>query len=326
MLDDRIARRRVLGYVVPLLVSLALVFASGNPILREFQRGIGFAFAPIEDALSSATRGVTSIFATIAEIDRLRKTNQALDEENRRLRVDNQQLEELRRENVLLSELLETRSNIDFTTVAAQVIARDASTFRRVITVDRGTDSGVGVGDVVIGSGAALAGRVIDVGPNYARILLISDTASTVIGLATPSGATGEVVGQLGGTLVMEKIASSERIGLDDQVVTAGIDLGNGIRSAFPKGLLIGRIVDAERRPNDVVQTAFLQPAADLDRLEYVLVIIDYEGGLPEPPPSLPPGELPGPGETPPPSPSPSEAIPPNEEPIVLPSPSLPAP
>jgi hypothetical protein len=32
-----------------------------------------------------------------------------------------------------------------------------------------------------------------------------------------------------------------------------------------------------------VVQTAFLEPAAGLDRLEYLLVITDYQGGLPDP-------------------------------------------
>ena len=35
--------------------------------------------------------------------------------------------------------------------------------------------------------------------------------------------------------------------------------------------------------PDDVVQTAFLEPGAALDRLEYLLVITDYDGGLPSP-------------------------------------------
>ena len=46
-------------------------------------------------------------------------------------------------------------------------------------------------------------------------------------------------------------------------------------------GLVIGHVVQVKRDANDVVQTAFLQPAAHLERLEYVLVILDYEGGLP---------------------------------------------
>ena len=55
------------------------------------------------------------------------------------------------------------------------------------------------------------------------------------------------------------------------------------IRSPYPKGLLIGQVIDVRRDANDVVQTAFLEPAAGLDQLEYVLVITDYQGGLPDP-------------------------------------------
>jgi hypothetical protein len=63
--------------------------------------------------------------------------------------------------------------------------------------------------------------------------------------------------------------------------VTAGIELGAGVRSPYPKGLLIGQVIDVRRDANDVVQTAYLQPAADPEKLEFVLVILDYEGGLP---------------------------------------------
>ena len=102
-----------------------------------------------------------------------------------------------------------------------------------------------------------------------------------MIGQLGTNQATGSVIGQLGGVLVMENIDSTERVQINDQVVTAGIDLGNGVRSPFPKGLLIGTVVDDQRDANAVVQTAFIEPAVDLDKLEYVLVITNYQGGLP---------------------------------------------
>ena len=112
-------------------------------------------------------------------------------------------------------------------------------------------------------------------------MVLVTDATSTVIGQLVSSAATGQVVGQLGGVLVMDQIDSSERIDLGDEVVTAGIELGGGVRSPYPKGLLIGQVIDVRRDANGVVQTAYLEPAAPLDKLEYVLVITDYEGGLP---------------------------------------------
>ncbi len=111
--------------------------------------------------------------------------------------------------------------------------------------------------------------------------MLLTDPSSTVIGQLVSTAATGQVIGQLGGVLVMGQIDSAETIDLGVEVVTAGIELGGGVRSPYPKGLLIGQVVDVRRDANSVVQTAYLQPAADLDRLEFVLVITDYEGGLP---------------------------------------------
>ena len=79
----------------------------------------------------------------------------------------------------------------------------------------------------------------------------------------------------------MDQIDSGEKVALGDEVVTAGIELGGGVRSPYPKGLLIGQVVDVRRDANAVVQTAYLQPAADFDKLEFVLVVLDYQGGLP---------------------------------------------
>ena len=218
---------------------------------------------------------------TVTEIDTLHRTNEQLSQDNARLAAENARTKELERQNELLTALLEVKGSLGFSTVAASVIGRESAQFRRVLTVDVGTDRGVREGDVVVGPGGALVGRVTSVTGNSATILLINDPSSTVIGQLGANQATGSVIGQLGGVLVMENIDSAERLQIGDTVTTAGIDLGGGVRSPFPKGLLVGSVVDVARDANAVTQTAFIQPATDLDRLEYVLVVTDYEGGLP---------------------------------------------
>ena len=178
--------------------------------------------------------------------------------ENERLEAENDRLAEFRRENELLTALLQLRAGFDFETAAATVIARESSEFRRTVTLDKGTEAGIAVGDVVVASGGALAGRVTAVGPASATVVLLTDGESTVIG-QLPSAATGEVEGHLADTLPMTQIDASADISLGDEVVTAGIELGSGVRSPYPKGLVIGQVVDVKRDANDVVQTAFLQ-------------------------------------------------------------------
>ena len=282
LLANRTSRRRGIAFAVLLVVSSLLMAFSSNPTIREIQNGVSFAFRPIQGAVHDAARGIASIVSTVAEIDRLRVDNEALIAQNERLMAENARLDEIRRENESLTGLLQMKAGFDFKTTAATVIARESSEFRRLVILDRGTNDGIAVGDVAVATGGALAGRVVEVGPDSAKVVLVTDPGSTVIGQLATHAATGQVVGGLDdGVLVMSQIDSSETVTVGDEVVTAGIELGGGIRSPYPKGLLLGQVIDVRRDANDVVQTAYLQPAADLRKLEYVLVILDYQGGLP---------------------------------------------
>ena len=50
---DRIARRRTIVFTVLVSLSMVLMALSSNPMLREVQNGLGFAFRPIQGALDS---------------------------------------------------------------------------------------------------------------------------------------------------------------------------------------------------------------------------------------------------------------------------------
>ena len=300
----RAARRRGMAFLLLVGISTAMMALSSNPFVVEIQSGISFAFRPIQGAVHGAAAQIASVAEAITEIDRLRFDNALLLAENERLKAENVRLDEIRRENELLTGLLQLRAGFDYRTVAATVIARESSEFRRLVVLDRGARDGLVVGDVAIAAGGALVGRVTEVGPDSATVVLLTDAEFTVIGQLTTTAATGEVVGQLGaGVLLMRQVDSGELIVIGDEVVTAGIELGGGLRSPYPKGLLLGQVIDVRRDANDVVQTAYLQPAANMDKLEFVLVITDYVGGLPpleqqpincdEPDGTLPQGEQP---------------------------------
>jgi len=133
----------------------------------------------------------------------------------------------------------------------------------------------------VVGGGGALVGQVVDVGANYSRVLLITDTRMNVVGLLQTSRGVGTVRGQLDRPLEMDGISATNQVNLGESVVTAGIELSENIRSPYPKGLLIGTVADVERSPDQLFQTALVSPAANFETLEYVLVITNYQGGLP---------------------------------------------
>jgi rod shape-determining protein MreC len=277
----RAARRRAVTFTILLAASLILMAISSSPGVTEFQNAIGYALRPVQGAIHDAAQTVANAVAAVGEIQGLHSDNAALRRENERLTADNLRAAVIEQENEQLTGLLQLRNTFKYETAAAEVIARESSEARRSVTISKGTDAGIETGDVVIAAGGALVGRVTDAGPNFAIVTLISDRSSTVIGQTETSAATGQVVGQLGGALIMQNISSTEKVVAGEQVLTPGIEIAGGIRSSFPKGLLIGEITDVRKDPNSVVQTAYLLPTTDLDKLAYVLVILDYVGGLP---------------------------------------------
>jgi rod shape-determining protein MreC len=283
MFATRAARRRAAAFTALVSISLILMAISSSPGIVEFQNAVGFALRPVQGALHDVAATVAGAFSAVGEIDRLHSDNANLRRENDRLTAENARTKATEQENEDLTALLQLRNAFAYQTAAAEVIARDSSEARRSVTISKGTDAGIAVGDVVIAEGAALVGRVTQAGPNFAIVVLISDRSSTVIGQSEMNAARGDVVGQLGGALIMENIDSTDTVEAGEEVLTAGLQLAGGIRSPYPKGLLIGEVTDVKRDANSVVQTAYLQPTADLEKVTYVLVVLDYVGGLPGP-------------------------------------------
>ena len=293
MLTNRSVRRQIVVYVLLLAFSMLILAFSHSEPVTQLRRGVGYAMAPIQDVLRGAGQTVGSVFSAFGEIERLRLQNEELARRLNEVEAENQGLASLRAQNELLTQLLEVRSSFQYETVAAEVISRRITDQERSISLDRGSGVGIEVDDPVIGPGGALIGQVVEVGTNYARVLLISDTRIHVAGLVEASRAVGLISGNLGQPLQMVNIPAEVTVNVGESVVTAGIELSEDIRSPYPKGLLIGTVAGVSRSPDQLFQTALVTPVADLDRLEYVLVITNYEGGLPDtqpsPTPEIPP-------------------------------------
>ena len=284
MLRDRSTRRRGVTFAILVAACLMLLAVGRSAPAEELRSGVNFALAPIRETLADSTRSLADVIGAITEIDQMRRENLDMSARLEELQQEVAQLEAVRAENLRLNRLLKTQRTLDRQTVAAQVIGRQVTQFERVITLDRGEEAGIELHDAVLSEGGALAGTVVEVGQGYSSVRLLNDTRSLVIGLDVKSRATGEITGRLSAPLAMGNIPITNDIAVGDQVVTAGIDMGRRFRSFYPKGLLIGDVVDVQHDPGAIVQTALVQPAAELDTIEEVLVITDY--AAPQPPPT----------------------------------------
>lgn len=71
--------------------------------------------------------------------------------------------------------------------------------------------------------------------------------------------------------LMLDLIPSDAPIKAGNLVVTSGLG-GN-----FPRGLLLGSIIDVKERPQAPFKSATIEPAARLTGLETVLVLISFK-------------------------------------------------
>ena len=227
---------------------------------------------PVQRVIADAGNTGNRFFQAVSDIETLRADNAALRAENERLTLENVQLREAAFEAQQAAKLNELAKTLSFESVPASVIARDPSNILATIVLGVGTEQGVKVGHVVL-SQQGLVGRVSEVGANYAKVLLITDPSHTLSALVEGSRATGIVRGQYGDALIMDWILQTESVKVGDTVVTAGLGLGDELRSLYPKGLVVGRVLQLQNAEAAAYKRAIIAPAVDLRKLENVLVV-----------------------------------------------------
>jgi rod shape-determining protein MreC len=170
-------------------------------------------------------------------------------------------------ENNRLRELLSFKKNTGYKVIAARVIGRDPSNWSSAIIIDRGSSSGIKKGDVSI-TFLGLVGRVVEVNNTTCKIILINDPGLSVSAVIQRSRQEALVCGSLGGSLIMKYLPKDSDIKIQDIVVTSGLTQN------YPKGLLIGTVVDIAEEFSSLSRYAVIKPAVRLSDLEEVLVIL----------------------------------------------------
>ena len=264
------------------VASLVMLLASRTEPAIAIQRSSANALEPVRSVLAGIGSGVGGLFGALGEIDRLRSEN---DELRSKLAGAEQRIAELGEaaaENEELRDLLGISEALEMELLPVRVTSRDPSNFTADVAIDAGSEDGVREGMAVLGSAegsGALAGTIVDVGPESARVRFIVDTRSSVIALDQASRAMGLIQGQLGGQLVMVEIAATDEVAVGDTIVSAGLEVSPEVRSAYPGGLLIGMVRAVQPDENALTQTAFVRPALDIGRLERLLVVLDFTEG-----------------------------------------------
>lgn len=175
--------------------------------------------------------------------------------------------EELKSENTRLKRLLDLRSTFHDPSVAAHVIIRNPSYWNSSFVIDKGKTHGIKQGQAVIGP-SGIIGKIIEVGQNRAKVILLTDPQFSVACLVERSRESGLVSGTLQGVCRLRYFNKAADIKVGDQVITSPLS------SSFPEGLLVGKVVRVEGSAKDQLFQYIVEPAVSISQLEEVLVIL----------------------------------------------------
>jgi rod shape-determining protein MreC len=289
-LKRTIPTRRVSGsgwlFLVLASVSIILLILSSTGRMTPIEGALSAAGKPFLKAFNDVGRQVDNVASTVRDLSTLRSENRRLQAMVDTLTIDNARLAEVQTENQQMRELLRFRQLNPFYDfrggqVIARVISRGPTNYLSALSIDLGAEQGIAPGMPVV-TERGLVGRVQKVGPTTATVLLITDPASGVQSMIKRenSRAVGVVNGQAGEQPMMDYIAQEADVAVGDEVITSGLG-GN-----FPKGLTIGQVIEVKKKDFDMYQQAVVRPTVDFNRLEFVLVITNFQP-LPGQPPEM---------------------------------------
>lgn len=215
------------GYVIAVIGVLAglalLIYSLVNPEAFSSARGAAGEIArPLGSAGATARSGGQGLLSGISDYFLAASQNAELRREVDLARVNAVKLQALEDENRRLKQLLGVIDPADRAVIAARLIGSTASSTRRIAILSKGSNAGVTAG-MPVRSATGLVGRVLEVGPNTARVLLVTDSENVVPVRRARDGIPAFVEGGADGRLVIRLInMGSNPIRKGDVFVTSG--------------------------------------------------------------------------------------------------------
>lgn len=270
--------RMVVTSIAIILIILIGVTSTERMSLTRFEKFIGNMFTPIASGVNSIGENLSNFFINIKEISTLREENEELKKKIAELEKDNRDyLNIIGKSDFLKNEYLLLKDS-DYNLIPAQIIGKEPSNWFDRFTIDKGSKDGIKKGDTVIQGveidqniiAEGMVGRVVDVGPNWAKIVTIVDEINNMAfktirtqDSGMVSGVSGNVDSKITGFLFDNKADVIK----GDKLYTSGLG------GAFVSDIYIGEVEDVINDDEDLMKRIKVKPAVNFKKLFKVYVI-----------------------------------------------------
>ena len=264
---------KYLLFILTLLCTGLIVLTFSTDILSAPLSAVGgFVITPLQNGVSKAGSWLNTRSKELVQIRSLLQENENLQEQIDQLTIENIKLQQDRYELTNLRELYNLDSQYDeYEKIGARIIAKDSSNWFHTFVINKGAEDGL-LTDMNVMAGSGLVGRIVDVGPDWAKVMSIIDDNSNTSGMVLSTSDNLMVRGDLEqyaeGMIRFEMlIDNADRVVEGDKIVTSNVS------DKYLPGILIGYIAKVNVDTNNLTKSGLITPAVDFEHLEEVLVI-----------------------------------------------------
>ncbi len=233
---------------------------------------VSVAVSPFQKIFHGTYSTIERLWAGLTELnylrDELARTRARLEQ----YEAVSQNLDEIKKENQRLRQLLGFDQKSPFQVIPAEVIAKNPDNYFQLLIVNKGSSDGVKRFMPVVAyhkGKQAVVGKVVEVRWNLSKIVPITDSQSLVGVMLQSNRYVGLLKGMQPGQklLTMDYVSSSAEIALGEEVISSG---HGGL---FPKGLLVGTVRELQKFPASGFRQCLVEPHIDFGKLDQVLII-----------------------------------------------------
>jgi rod shape-determining protein MreC len=229
------------------------------------------AYTAVADWFNDKQNYYRDTTALLEENAALRRQIAEMEAEIRQAREDSAENERLEK----LLRLQEDRPDLTEDLEAATVTEHSVTNWSATLTINKGTSSGVEVNQCVMDETGALVGIISQVGTNWATVLTLVDTDTSLGAQVFRTGDLGLAQGDF--SLMDEGRLRLNYLPADCALLGGDLVLTSGLGGYYPSGLVIGSVAEVHSDDSGSAVYAILDPTVDFDSLAEVFIIKSFD-------------------------------------------------
>lgn len=226
----------------------------------------------VQSLVAKPTQYFAGLIANIQELENTYQENKSLKARIDQLASLEAEAQSLKKDNQSLRDTLgETQTLSDYNPLSATVIGRNPDRWNEMLIIDKGTVNGIKQNMAVM-TATGLIGKVKSVSQFTSTVELLSamDPKNRI---SADIQGKSDVYGFVQGFDDKQKLLMVKSIPAGTTITKGQTVITSGLGGIFPKGLMIGKVVDVKPDQYGLNQTAYVKPGADFYDIQNVIVI-----------------------------------------------------